>query len=152
MNCSEILCRLGCTINYARNVPWSPEENVRQPQLEIPASISIVVFFRKKIYCRHLCKCHIINTVTNNPSLSALETRARINENGRLVIPASFRRALDINAGDELVLRLEDDELRISTLKRRLDRAQRLVKRHLKTGESLVDELISERRETARRE
>jgi len=83
---------------------------------------------------------------------SAAEARTRINENGRLVIPASFRKALNINPGDELVLRLEDDELHISTLKRRVESAQKLVKRYLKPGESLVDELISERREAARRE
>ena len=47
------------------------------------------------------------------------EARTRINENGRMVIPASFRKALGINPGDELVLRIEDDELRITTLKRR---------------------------------
>ena len=80
------------------------------------------------------------------------EARARVNENGRLVIPAAFRKALQIKAGDEVVLRLEDDELHISTLKRRLERAQRMLKRHLRPGESLVEELISERREAARRE
>jgi len=79
-------------------------------------------------------------------------TRARVNENGRIVIPASFRKTLGINAGDEVVLRIEDDELRISTLKRRIEQAQRLVRRHVKTGASLVDELIAERREAARRE
>ena len=83
---------------------------------------------------------------------TAEEARARINENGRLVIPASFRKALDINPGDEVVLRLEDNQLHIFTLKKRLESAQKLVKRHLKPGESLVDELISERREAARRE
>ena len=76
----------------------------------------------------------------------------RVNENGRVVIPAGFRKALGINAGDEVVLRLEDDELRITTLKRRLERAQRLVRRHIKPGRSLVDELITERREAARNE
>jgi AbrB family looped-hinge helix DNA binding protein len=80
------------------------------------------------------------------------ETRTRVNENGRLVIPASFRKALGINVGDEVVLRIEDDELRITTLKRRLDRAQRLVRKHVKPGTSLVDELISERREAGRNE
>ena len=55
------------------------------------------------------------------------ETRQRVNENGRVVIPASFRKALGINIGDEVVLRMEDDELRITTLKRRVERAQRLV-------------------------
>ena len=80
------------------------------------------------------------------------ETRARINENGRLVIPASFRKALGINPGDEVILQLEDDELRITTMKRRVERAQRHVRKHVKPGTSLVDELIAERREAARNE
>lgn len=80
------------------------------------------------------------------------ETRTRINQNGRVVIPASFRKALGINIGDEVVVRIEDDELRISTLKRRIERAQRLVQRHVKPGTSLADELIAERREAAKRE
>jgi AbrB family looped-hinge helix DNA binding protein len=80
------------------------------------------------------------------------EARLRVNENGRVVIPAAFRKALGINAGDEIVLRMEDDELRITTLKRRLERAQRLVRKHVKPGTSLVDQLIAERREAARDE
>jgi AbrB family looped-hinge helix DNA binding protein len=80
------------------------------------------------------------------------ETRQRVNENGRVVIPASFRKALGINIGDEVVLRMEDDELRITTLKRRVERAQRLVRKHVKRGTSLVDKLIDERREAARNE
>ena len=80
------------------------------------------------------------------------ETRQRVNENGRVVIPASFRKALGINIGDEVVLRMEDDELKITTLKRRVERAQRLVRKHVKRGTSLVDELIAERRKAARNE
>ena len=80
------------------------------------------------------------------------ETRQRVNENGRVVIPASFRKALGINIGDEVVLRMEDDELRITTLKRRVERAQRLVRKHVKRGTSLVDDLIAERRKAARNE
>jgi AbrB family looped-hinge helix DNA binding protein len=81
-----------------------------------------------------------------------LEARLRVNENGRVVIPAEFRKALGINAGDEVVLRMEDDELRITTLKRRIERAQRLVRKHVKLGTSLVDELIAERREAGKNE
>src|SRR5271156_1321779 len=80
------------------------------------------------------------------------EARARVNENGRVVIPAAFRKAMGINVGDEVVLRIEDNELRILTLKQRIERAQRLVRRHVKPGTSLVDELIAERREAAKRE
>lgn len=80
------------------------------------------------------------------------EARLRVNENGRVVIPASFRKALGINAGDEIVLRIEDDELRITTLKHLVERAQRRVRRYIKPGRSLADELIAERREAAQRE
>ena len=82
----------------------------------------------------------------------ASEARLKINENGRVVIPAAFREALGIRAGDELVLRLEEDELRITTMKQRLERARKLVRKYVKPGRSLVDELIAERREAARNE
>lgn len=80
------------------------------------------------------------------------EARLRINENGRVVIPASFRKALGINPGDEIIVRLDEDELRITTLKLRIERAQRRARQHVKPGVSLVDELIAERREAAKRE
>ena len=80
------------------------------------------------------------------------ESFARVNQNGRVVIPASFRKALGIKAGDEVILRIEDDELRITTMKRRLERAQRRVRQYVEPGVSLADELIAERREAARRE
>ena len=82
----------------------------------------------------------------------ALKARMRINENGRVVIPASFRKRLGIRVGDEVVLQIQDDELRITTLKRNIERARRLVRKHVKPGTSLVDELIAERREAARNE
>jgi len=80
------------------------------------------------------------------------ETRLRVNENGRVVIPAEFRKALGINAGDEVIARLEDDELKISTVKGRIARAQRLVRQYIKPGRSLSDELIAERRREGRNE
>jgi AbrB family looped-hinge helix DNA binding protein len=80
------------------------------------------------------------------------EARLRVNENGRVVIPAAFRKAMGINPGDEVVLRLEDDELRITTIKRRIERAQRRARRYVKPSVSLVDELIAERHEAAGRE
>jgi len=81
-----------------------------------------------------------------------LKTRMRVNENGRVVIPASFRKRLGIRVGDEVVLQIHDDELRITTLKRNIERAQRLVRQYVKPDTSLVDELIAERREAARNE
>lgn len=80
------------------------------------------------------------------------ETRVKMTENGRVVIPASFRKALGIEAGNDVILRLEDDELRITTMERRIRAAQRRARKYLKPGVSLVDELIAERREAAKSE
>ena len=80
------------------------------------------------------------------------ESRIRVNENGRVVIPAAYRKALGIKAGDEVILRMEDDELRITTMKRRIERARQRVRKYVQPGVSLADELIAERREAAKRE
>jgi AbrB family looped-hinge helix DNA binding protein len=80
------------------------------------------------------------------------EARTRVNENGRVVIPASFRKALGIEVGDEVVLRIEDDEVRITTQQRRIQRAQRRARKYVKRETSLVSELLAERREAARDE
>lgn len=80
------------------------------------------------------------------------ETFVPVNQNGRIVIPASYRKALGIKAGDKIILRMEDDELRITTMKSRIERAQRRVRKYVEPGVSLVDELIAERREAAKRE
>ena len=80
------------------------------------------------------------------------EVRVRVSQNGRVVIPASFRRTLGIQVGDEVLLRIRDDELRITTQQRRIQRAQRRSRRYLSPGASLVDELLAERREAAKNE
>lgn len=80
------------------------------------------------------------------------EIRQRVNQNGRVVIPAAFRKALGIEIGDEVVLRLQGDELRITTQQRRIQRAQRRARQYVKPGTSLVRELLAERREAAKNE
>lgn len=80
------------------------------------------------------------------------EARTRVDENGRVVIPAAFRKALGIEVGDEIVLRIEDDELRVTTQQRRIQRAQRRARQYLKPGTSLVNELLADRRQAARNE
>ena len=52
--------------------------------------------------------------------MNETESLSRINENGRVVIPAAFRRALGMQPGDAVVLRVENNELRITTLRQRL--------------------------------
>ncbi len=76
----------------------------------------------------------------------------RLGSNGRLVIPAEYRKALGVGEGDELVVRFEDGELRLSTRKTALRRAQERVRRYVPEGVSLADELIQERLKEAAEE
>lgn len=75
-----------------------------------------------------------------------------MSEGGRLVIPAEFRKALGLRQGDEVVLALEDDGLRLMTLDQAIRRAKALVRTFVPEGVSLVDELLNDRREEAARE
>lgn len=75
---------------------------------------------------------------------------ARMEKNGRVVIPAPLRRALGLQPGDEVVVSVAHGELRLATRDRSIAAAQEKVRRHLRAGTSLVDELIRERRSEAR--
>ena len=80
------------------------------------------------------------------------QARIRVSENGRVVIPASFRKALGIEVGDEVVLELKHDELRIMTQQQRIQRARERARKYLPKGVSLSKELLAERREAAKHE
>lgn len=78
--------------------------------------------------------------------------KTRVAAGGRVVIPAHYRRQMGIDVGDEVMLRLEDGEVRITTLQQGIRRAQEIVRRYVPEGRSLVDELLEERRREARDE
>jgi AbrB family looped-hinge helix DNA binding protein len=87
------------------------------------------------------------------PAESAeLRARTRLGEKGRFVIPAAMREALGMGAGGVLDLRVVDGELRISTLRSRIRRAQERASRYVKPGTLVSDELSAERREAAKNE
>ena len=78
--------------------------------------------------------------------------KTKIGEGGRVVIPAKYRKALDLKPGDDVILVLEDQEVRITTVKQAIRRAQQIVRRYVPEDRDLVSELIKERREEAARE
>jgi AbrB family looped-hinge helix DNA binding protein len=81
-----------------------------------------------------------------------LQARGQVGEKGRIVIPSEIREALGIDVGDKVVFRVEDDELRISTLRSRIRRAQRSVRHLAPPGTLVSDESSAERREAAKHE
>ncbi len=74
------------------------------------------------------------------------EVKTKLAEGGRIVIAAEYRQALGLHVGDEVILRLEDGEVRIFTRYQAIRRAQELVRRYIPEERSLADELIAERR------
>ena len=81
-----------------------------------------------------------------------MKGRARIGSGGRVVIPVEYRRLLGLEPGDEVIIRLENDELRILSRAAAVRRAQAIVRLHAGEGRSLVDEMSAERRLKAENE
>ncbi len=79
--------------------------------------------------------------------------RARINQQGRIVIPAECRAAAGLKAGDDLLIELVGEgELRLRTRRQAIKEAQAIVARRVPKDRDLVAELIAERRAEAERE
>jgi AbrB family looped-hinge helix DNA binding protein len=77
---------------------------------------------------------------------------SKINQNGRIVIPAAIRREMGLKAGESLLMDVEDGVLRIESYPVRIRRIQQEFAQYNRPGVLASDELIAERREEARRE
>ena len=86
--------------------------------------------------------------------LMVMSTQAvKIIEGGKLVIPASMRRAMGVAPGDTVVVELlSDRELRVRPLASAVQEAQAIVRKSVQRDRSLADELMRERKQDAARE
>jgi AbrB family looped-hinge helix DNA binding protein len=78
--------------------------------------------------------------------------RAHINAQGRLTLPAPARRALNTRPGDELVVRVEPDGVRLMTHAQALRRAQDVFATIAPQDVLLSEEVLRDRRAEAERE
>ena len=80
--------------------------------------------------------------------------RLKIDSAGRVLIPAEMRAAMMVRPGDTVTAQVEDGVLRIISPGVALKRVQAFARewKAKNPGVSVVDELIAERREEARRE
>lgn len=77
------------------------------------------------------------------------ECTIAIGQNGRLVIPTAMRKALNLQEGQRLRLRLENDSI---IMEKPVDIVKKLQHRFRKVSVSLANELIQERRQEAVKE
>jgi AbrB family looped-hinge helix DNA binding protein len=78
--------------------------------------------------------------------------RVRVDSAGRVVIPANVRQHLGIAAGQELILSEDAQGIRLQTFEQSVKAVQEAFAPYKVPGVSVVDELIREREEEARRE
>lgn len=78
-----------------------------------------------------------------------LEVKTKIGEGGRVIIPAFLRESLHLSIGDEVILKVRDGELFITTAMHALKALQDKVRQHTPNNESLVEMLLDMRRKEA---
>jgi bifunctional DNA-binding transcriptional regulator/antitoxin component of YhaV-PrlF toxin-antitoxin module len=93
----------------------------------------------------------------NQPNNSAdsdhlYPTKTKLGPEGRVVIPQAFWRAVGLKENDSVMVSLRGEVIELRSLPASIRYAQELVRRIVPEGVSLVDELLAERREEARRE
>lgn len=76
--------------------------------------------------------------------------KAKLNAQGRVVIPAECREAAGLKPGDDVLIEVVGrGELRLRTRRQAIARAQAIVARRKPKDRDLVAELIAERRREA---
>ncbi|MER8827577.1 AbrB/MazE/SpoVT family DNA-binding domain-containing protein [Mesorhizobium sp. M0938] len=81
----------------------------------------------------------------------AKRERIKLGEGGRFVIPAAMREEMGVRPGEDLILHVENGELRVRSWLQNLRRVQAELSALKKPEESVVDEFLKERREEQRR-
>jgi AbrB family looped-hinge helix DNA binding protein len=76
----------------------------------------------------------------------------RIEKSGRVLIPAVIRRRLNLEEGNEVLLRIDGTGIQMGTRQQALDRIQKRLRQYIPEDRVLSEELIEERRAEADRE
>lgn len=76
--------------------------------------------------------------------MSAIKTI--VSQGGRVLIPLDMRKALGIEIGDEVLMQVENQELKIFNLDHAVKQAQELMRQYNPQKKLLSDEIIQDRR------
>ena len=85
--------------------------------------------------------------------MAHIEHRVVVGDRGRVVLPSDVRSALRLTAGSQLLLSIErDGSLRLRPYRSVADQGRGMLAGLAPAAESMVDELLAERRREAARE
>ena len=62
------------------------------------------------------------------------EVKTKLGQSGRIVMPTEYRRRLGLEAGDEIIMHLDEEGLHLYTPAQAVAKAQALVRRHVPGG------------------
>jgi bifunctional DNA-binding transcriptional regulator/antitoxin component of YhaV-PrlF toxin-antitoxin module len=77
---------------------------------------------------------------------------AKLNDEGRLIIPTMHRRQIGLQPGQEVIIKVTSDGLLLTSYDQALDQDQDEVAKLVGSGVSHVDEVITDRRDEATKE
>jgi len=76
----------------------------------------------------------------------------RVDKLGRILLPAGVRKAAGLEPDTRLIVRVHAGRIELMTLAGAVRMAQSIVRRHVKPGARLADELLAARRADVRRQ
>lgn len=72
----------------------------------------------------------------------------KVASNGRMILPASVRKAMGLHGDVKVILTVEDDQVRLSPIGHGVSRAQALYREHAKQART-IDDFLSDRKAEA---
>lgn len=78
--------------------------------------------------------------------------KAKITKGGKVSIPSTYRKTLNLKEGTEVVFSLQNNQVTITPISKSLANTRNLINQYHTTNDSLVDKLIAQRKIEAQNE
>jgi AbrB family looped-hinge helix DNA binding protein len=88
----------------------------------------------------------------NDHVIESKYVKARLNNNGRIVIPVEIRHQLGLKPGDTVLLSVEGHVLKLESHRDRIRKVQESMRKFIPSSRSLAKELVADRSEEAQQE
>lgn len=108
--------------------------------------------YKSLLTLSRICGTVKSDVTSNGYVMEKQSYRARISGGRRVVLPNEACEKLNLGIGDTVVLDVVGDSVRIRPMTSVVKDVQAMAAKFIRPGESLVDELLRERREEAKRD